>query len=246
MFRKASSSPRLDERLVTVTDPKSIASEQYRLVRSRIEHLGAEKGLRSLVVTSPVVGDGKSVTIANLALSMAQSKDKRVALVDCDLRRPRLHTLLGAQMKEGVVEVMQEKSKWEDVMIPLQNQRLFFLPAGKTVSSSPDWLSSSQMKKLIATLSQQFDYVLFDTPPILPLADASILGAQVDGSLLVLRAGKTTRETLTLAMQSVDLTNWIGVILNGVDFIHSAQYGSVYAMYQKTYYGKELEARGVI
>ncbi len=245
MFGKSGNGVHVDDHLVTLLDPKSIAAEQYRVLRSRIEHLSLDKGFRTFVVTSPVVGEGKSTTAANLALSMAHSKDKRVALVDCDLRRPTLHKLLGIKMKEGVVDVLEEKAKLESALIPIQNPALpsplYFLPAGRTNEVSPEWLGSNKMENLVTKLAEQFDYVFFDTPPILPLADSAILGAKVDGSLLVIRAGKTSLEVLTMAMESIDLQNWVGVVLNGVDFIRSARYGSVYAMYQKTYYGQGVK-----
>lgn len=235
----------MDDHLVTLTDPKSIAAEQYRVLRSRIEHLSLDKGFRTFVITSAMVGEGKSTTAANLALSMAHSKDKRVVLVDCDLRRPTLHTLLGVRMKEGVVDVLEEKAALQSALVPIQDPSLpnplYFLPAGRTNSVSPEWLSSAKMEKLIATLSQQFDFVFFDTPPILPLADSAVLGGKVDGSLLVIRAGKTSLEVLTMAMETIDLQNWVGVILNGVDFVASSRYGSVYTMYQKTYYGQGVK-----
>jgi capsular exopolysaccharide synthesis family protein len=248
MLGKFLGTPPFDDHLVTMTDPKSIAAEQYRVLRSRIEHLSLTKGLRSFVITSPMVGEGKSMTAANLALSMAQSKDKRVALVDCDLRRPNLHTLLGIRMKEGVVDVLEEKTKLETALVPIHHphllpNHLFFLPAGMTNSTSPEWLGSSQMKKMVMSLAEQFDFVFFDTPPILPLADSSVLGRKVDGTFLVVRAGKTSLEILTLAMESIDLQNWVGVVLNGVDFAYSSRYSSVYSMYQKTYYGQNPQGR---
>ncbi|HZR45848.1 MAG TPA: CpsD/CapB family tyrosine-protein kinase [Candidatus Manganitrophaceae bacterium] len=245
MFGKSKNGFHMDDHLVTLTDPKSIAAEQYRVLRSRIEHLSLDKGFRTFVITSPVVGEGKSTTAANLALSMAHSKDKRVVLVDCDLRRPTLHTLLGIKMKEGVVDILEEKATLSSALTPIHDPTLanplYFLPAGRTHSLSPEWLSSAKMENLIAALSQQFDFVFFDTPPILPLADSAVLGGRVDGSLLVIRAGKTSLEVLTMAMESIDLQNWVGVILNGVDFVSSSRYGSVYAMYQKTYYGQGVK-----
>lgn len=249
MRGKLMGNARFDEHLVVLTDPKSIAAEQYRLLRSRIEHLSHEKGVRTFIVTSPVVGEGKSMTTANLALSLSQSKDRRVALVDCDLRRPTLHRLFGMRMKEGFIDVLEERTPLETALIPMEHPlltpgALSFLPAGRANAASPEWLGSSKANKLITLLSERFDLVFFDTPPILPLADAAVLGGKVDGALLVLRAGSTPVETLTLAMQSVDLQNWVGVILNGVDFERSSQYGGIYASYQKTYSARAIEGRG--
>lgn len=249
MRGKLMGNARFDEHLVVLTEPKSIAAEQYRVLRSRIEHLSHEKGLRTFIVTSPVVGEGKSMTTANLALCLSQSKDRRVALVDCDLRRPTLHRLLGMRMKEGFIDVVEERTALETALIPIEHPllptgALTFLPAGKANAASPEWLGSSKADKIITLLSERFDLVFFDTPPILPLADAAVLGAKVDGALLVLRAGRTPVDTLSLAMQSVDLQNWVGVVLNGVDFERSSQYGGIYASYQKTYAAQAIEGRG--
>lgn len=249
MRGKLLGSPRFDDHLVVLTDPKAIASEQYRLLRSRIEHLSHEKGFRTFMVTSPVVGDGKSMTTANLALSMAQSKDRRVALIDCDLRRPSLHRLFGMRMKEGLIDVLEERSPLEKALVSIEHpllpaEALSFLPAGRANAAAPEWLGSTKMSKLVTLLSERFDMVFFDTPPILPLADAAVLGGKIDGAILVLRAGSTSVEMLNLAMQSIDLQNWIGVVLNGVDFERSSHYSGVYAAYQKTYSAQAIEARG--
>ncbi len=249
MRGKMMGNARFDDHLVVLTDPKSIAAEQYRVLRSRIDHIVQEKKLRTFIVTSPVVGEGKSMTTANLALSLAQSRDRRVVLVDCDLRRPTLHRLLGMRMKEGFIDVIEERTALEAALIPIEHPllppgALSFLPAGKANVASAEWLGSSKTDKLITLLSERFDLVIFDTPPILPLADSAVLGAKVDGALLVLRAGSTSVETLSLAMQSVDLQNWVGVILNGVDFERSSHYGGIYASYQKTYSAHAIEGRG--
>ncbi|WDT81729.1 MAG: P-loop NTPase [Candidatus Manganitrophus sp.] len=121
MRGKSFGSARFDEHLVVLTDPKSIASEQYRVLRSRMEHLSQEKGARTFIVTSPVVGEGKSMTTANLALSLSQSRDRRVALVDCDLRRPTLHRLFGMRMREGFVDVLEERTPLETALVPIEH-----------------------------------------------------------------------------------------------------------------------------
>lgn len=249
MRGKVSGSARFDDHLVVLTDPKSIAAEQYRVLRSRIEYLSQEKGFRTFMITSPIVGEGKSLTAANLALSLSRSRDRRVVLVDCDLRRPSLHRLFGMRMKEGFIDVVEERCPLEAALVSVEHPllppgALSFLSAGRANAASPEWLGSSKTDKLITLLSERFDLVFFDTPPILPLADAAVVGAKVDAALLVLRAGHTSIETLTLAMQSADLQNWIGVILNGVDFERSSHYGGIYATYQKTYSAQAIEGRG--
>lgn len=152
-------------------------------------------------------------------------------------------------MKEGLVDVLEERVPLEAALIPIEHPllssgSLSFLAAGSTQVAASEWLASAKMKKLIASLAERFDTVLFDAPPILPLADSAVLGARVDGTILVLRAGKTSTETLDLAMQSIDLQNWVGVVLNGVDFERSSHYSAVYSSYQKTYSAQATEDRG--
>ncbi len=188
--------------LVTITDPRSPASEAYRTLRTNLSFYSLDKSLRTLVVTSPAAGEGKSTTIANLAVTMAQS-GRRTILVDTDLRRPTLHELFGAQMSPGLTDaIMAEAGD-----LPLQKtavENLWLLSSGSKPPNPADMLGAARMEQIIAQLAEQADIVLFDAPPVMAAADAAILGSRVDGVLLVIQAGKTRRDQAERARETLE------------------------------------------
>ncbi len=188
--------------LVTITDPRSPASEAYRTLRTNLSFYSLDKPLRTLVVTSPAAGEGKSTTIANLAVTMAQS-GRRTILVDTDLRRPTLHELFGAQMSPGLTDaIMAEAGD-----LPLRKtevENLWLLSSGSKPPNPADMLGAARMEQIIAQLAEQADIVLFDAPPVMAAADAAILGARVDGVLLVIQAGKTRRDQAERARETLE------------------------------------------
>lgn len=178
--------------LVTITDPRSPASEAYRTLRTNLSFYNLDKPLKTLVVTSPAAGEGKSTTIANLAVTMAQS-GRRTILVDCDLRRPTLHELFDLAMTPGLTNLVME----EVGELPLQQtavENLQILSSGPKPPNPADLLGAARMDQIIAQLTERADMVLFDVPPVMAAADAAILGAKTDGVLLVIQAGKTRRD----------------------------------------------------
>lgn len=178
--------------LVTITDPRSPASEAYRTLRTNLSFYNLDAPLRTLVVTSPTSGTGKSETVANLAVTMAQS-GRRTILVDCDLRRPNLHELFGLPSEPGLTNMVLENIADP----PLQKtsvDNLWLLSCGAKPPNPADLLGASRMDQIIAQLAGQADFVLFDAPPVLAASDAAILGVKVDGLLLVIQAGKTRRD----------------------------------------------------
>jgi non-specific protein-tyrosine kinase len=178
--------------LITLTDPRSPVSEAYRTLRTNLSFYGLDQPLRSLVVTSPAGGEGKSTTIANLAVTMAQS-GRRTILIDCDLRRPSLHTTFGLSEEPGLTNLVLG----EVTDPPLQEtgvQNLWLLASGTQPPNPADLLGSKKLDQVIAGLAESADFLLFDAPPVLAVTDATILGAKVDGILLVVQAGKTRRD----------------------------------------------------
>jgi non-specific protein-tyrosine kinase len=178
--------------LITLIDPRSPVSEAYRTLRTNLSFYGLDKPLRSLVITSPAGGEGKSTTIANLAVTMAQS-GRRTILVDCDLRRPSLHTIFDLNEEPGLTNLVLG-----DVTdLPLQEtgvHNLWLLASGTQPPNPADLLGSKKLDQIIAELGESADFLLFDAPPVLAVTDATILGAKVDGILLVVQAGKTRRD----------------------------------------------------
>ena len=199
--------------LITLTNPRSPVSEAYRTLRTNLSFYSLDNPLRSLVVTSAAPEEGKSTTIANLAVTMAQSGRKTI-LVDCDLRRPSLHTLFNLENNAGFTNMMLD----ENAAAPLQKtevDNLWVLTSGPKPPNPADLLGSRQMDRVIETLAGQADLVLFDAPPVVAVTDAVVLGAKVDGVLLVVSAGKTRREHAEKAKQILEKANVriIGVTL---------------------------------
>lgn len=185
-------SKRVTMTLVTITDPRSPASEAYRTLRANLSFYSLDKPLKTLVVTSPAAGEGKSTTIANLAVTMAQS-GRRTILVDCDLRRPTLHEVMGLAMSPGLTNYILEEVS-ELPLQPTSVENLWLLSSGTKPPNPADMLGAARMDMIIARLTEQADIVLFDAPPVMAAADAAILGAKADGVLLVIQAGKTRRD----------------------------------------------------
>lgn len=188
--------------LVTITDPRSPVSEAYRSLRANLSFYSLDKPLRTLMVTSPAAGEGKSTTIANLAVTMAQS-GRRTIVVDTDLRRPALHELFGGQMSPGLTDAMMAAAG----DLPLQKtavENLWLLSSGPKPPNPADLLGAERMAQIIAQLTEQADIVLFDAPPVMAAADAAILGARVDGVLLVIQAGKTRRDHSERARETLE------------------------------------------
>ena len=205
-------------------DPKSIAAESYRTLRTNLQYSSFDEEYKVIVVTSSEPGEGKSTTAGNLALSIAQG-DKKVALVDCDLRKPSIHKKFGLSNTAGLSDVIVGK---EDISIVghRYNENLTVLTSGKIPPNPSEMLASKSMKALIDALKSVFDCVILDTPPVQAVTDAQILSTRADGTLLVVRAEKTKKESV---LNSVNLlkkvnANIIGTVLNGVDAKRSNYY----------------------
>lgn len=205
-----------ESRLVALRDPRSAAAEAYRTLRTNIQFSSLDKRLRTILATSTAPDEGKSTTIANLAVTMAQS-EQRVILVDCDLRRPTLHTLFGTRNDEGLTSLMLQ----EGASLPLQPtgvEGLLLLPSGPLPPRPADILGSRRMEAVIQQLLEQADVVLFDTPPVTAVTDAAVLATKVDGVLLVFRAGNTKRDRAREARRLLEKVNahLVGVVLTDV------------------------------
>jgi capsular exopolysaccharide synthesis family protein len=178
--------------LITLTDPQSTAAEAFRTLRTNLMFSSLEHPLTTLLATSPAPDDEKSLTLANLAVSMAQGGRKTI-LVDCDLRRPTQHTLFGVAAQPGFTEALLSDNP-APALVSVGVENLSLLPAGSTPPNPADLLGSRRLQSLIATLQSQADIVLFDAPPLLAVSDAALLATKVDGVLLVVGAGKTQRD----------------------------------------------------
>src|SRR6185503_365457 len=188
--------------LIALRDPRSPAAEAYRTLRTNIQFSSLEKPLRTLLATSTAPDEGKSTTLANLAVTMAQA-EQRVILVDCDLRRPTLHALFDLPNDAGLTSMILA----QDEAPPLQETSvpgLSLLASGPLPPRPADILGSRRMEVVIARLCAEADIVLFDTPPVNAVTDAAVLATKVDGVLLVFQAGKTSRDSARQARQILE------------------------------------------
>lgn len=206
--------PVLHPLLVAAIDPHSEAAERYRSIRARISHREETTPVRTMMVTSPGAGEGKSITAANLALTMAQEFQRRVVLVDADFRGSSLHALFGLEGVPGLADVLAGDATLDDVMVYMPDYRLTLIPAGRTPQFPTELLASSAMRRAIDSLRDRFDRTIVDTPAVLPLADAGTFGPLVDGVLMVVRAGVTLRPALDRALAAFDDDKMLGVVLN--------------------------------
>lgn len=204
----------LDRRLVAAFAPQSLAAEQYRSLRTRIRNAESGRVLRSIIITSPNKGDGKSLTAANLALTMAQEFQQRVLLVDGDLRRPSVARLFGLADTPGLSEVLMGAADADETIVTLPHQHLSVLPAGAIPSHPAELLGSTAMRRLLDTLRTRFDRILIDMPPVAPLADVSIASGMTDGLLMIVRAGVTPKPAIERALTGLDPSKILGLVLN--------------------------------
>ena len=200
--------------LVSAIAPHSTVAEEYRAIRTRLTQHEEHAPLRTMMITSPGAGEGKSVTAANLALAMAQEFQRRVVLVDADLRGPSVHALFGLEGAPGLAEVLAGEVTLEEALVYLPDYRLTVLPAGGTPQFPTELLGSAAMRRALDTLRARFDRVLLDLPSVMPLADVGTVAPLADGVVVVVRAGVTQRPALDQALEALEETKVLGVVLN--------------------------------
>jgi capsular exopolysaccharide synthesis family protein len=205
---------RLNPMLVAGLAPNSPAAEQYRALRTRLGHAEGSAVMRSVLITSPHKGEGKSITAANLALTMAQELQRRVVIVEGDLRKPSLQQMFGLPVGPGLSEFLSGAIELKDVIKFLPQYHLTVIPGGAVPMNPAELLGSTAMRRLLDHLRTRFERVILDTPPVLPLADVAVLAPMVDGVLLVVRAGFTPKPAIENALRGFDASRLVGVVLN--------------------------------
>jgi len=211
--------------IITLTDPTSPAAEAYRTLRINLEFASVDEPLRTLLVTSSGPGEGKSTTLANLAVAMSDG-DRTVILVDADLRRPSQHELFGLSNEHGLSDMFRTESTFDDP--PLQSvpdSSLKVLTSGSLPPIPSQLLAARKMDEVIARLAERADVVLFDAPPVVAVTDASLLATKVDGVLLVVRAGDTRRDHVRAAKDRLEKVNarLVGAVLVNAPFDSSLE-----------------------
>lgn len=208
----------VDGRVVTLTAPASTAAEQYRTLYYRLERMRALRPMKVMAVTSALAGEGKTVTAVNLALTAARANpESRIALVDADLRCSQVSDYLGVRAKPGLFELLAGEAEMRDVVRRFKSTSLAILPSGGTCEEPTQILAGARMKRLLQLLREAFDEVYLDLPPTLPFADASILGCQTDGVLLVIRANSTPVSRVNDAVEQLGGAPVIGCVLNAAE-----------------------------
>lgn len=214
--------------LVTVHDARSSSAEAYRTLRTNLMFSQAVQTLRTIVITSPSPGEGKTTTAANLAVSFAQ-QGMRVLLADCDLRRAKIHSLFGVPRSPGLTELLVGQETQEAVIRDTSVTGLYLLTSGNLPPNPAELLGGAMMRKTLESLSEAFDLIVLDTPPLLAASDASILATIADGALLVVRAGATEAEAGHQALQQLSAVGArvVGAVLNDPD-AKVQKYGAYY------------------
>jgi capsular exopolysaccharide synthesis family protein len=232
------------EQLVSLAASGSFAADQYRTLRHSIDRLRNESGLQVLAVTSSCPGDGKSVTALNVAGTLAQSLNTRVLVIDADLRRPSVaeYLGLGEAATPGLVEAIQDAAcDWTLFVRRLDRINLSVLPAGAPQSAPYELLNSTRLEAILAEARRRYDYVLLDTPPLVPFPDGRVLSRWVDGFLMIVAAHRTPRRLVAEALNLLDPAKLIGVVFNGDDRSDFGRYG--YNGYRDSYYNPTAKHR---
>lgn len=192
-------------------------AEQFRTLRSRLYQIRAVRSLRTLLVTSSVPGEGKTFVTSNLAQSIVRQPDRRVLVIDADLRCARVHTHLGAPSSPGLTDYLRGEVDEMAVVQHGQEGNLCLIAGGSEVTNPSELLLNGRLKKLLDRVAPIFDWVIVDSPPCLPVADATILADFCDGVILVVRAGTTPRSVAQRACQEMQGKSVVGVVLNAVE-----------------------------
>ena len=217
---------RVDPNIVTYFDPKALITEQYKILRTNILSMNKGKPPKAFVVTSSIHSEGKTVTSLNLAISFSQAIHKpKVLLVDADLRRGRVARYLGVQTQVGLNEVLNGSAKLEDALFKVDIDNLTFIASGSVPENPAELLASENMKSFLSEARARFDYVIIDTPPIIPVTDSGIVGSQVDGVLLMVQAGRTQRGIVRRAEELLHQSHStiLGHVLTNIEY-HLPEY----------------------
>jgi len=233
---------RMAARLISHFAPKSPIAEAYRTLRTNIQYTHIDKPLRTLLVTSPGPGDGKSTSVANLAIVMAQMGTK-VLLIDADLRRPVLHSVFKLDQRLGLSNVLAGRAEFSEAIAPTNIENLHVMTCGTLPPNPSELLGSSTMARTIESLKPEYEIVLFDSPPAIAVTDAAVLARLVDGVFLVVKAGYTSKQATFRAhslLQQVK-ARVLGTLLNSVKM--ESMYGTYYYHYHYHYYSHNTNGK---
>jgi capsular exopolysaccharide synthesis family protein len=223
-FATVSPNIRPTSRLVFFGEPNSLAAEKFRFLAVRLRQLQQSRPLKKILITSTIPQEGKSTVAANLACTLARTRGQKTILIDGDLRRPTVASVFGVSSLPGISEWLQGKSELATSIHQIEGTRLCILPAGALPSNPLELMQSGKLSALMQTLSDWFDWIVIDSPPILPLADTSIWMRLADGFLLVARQGFTERDVLKRGVEAIEPSKMLGTIMNGSTTTHHSDY----------------------
>ncbi|MFH1006224.1 MAG: polysaccharide biosynthesis tyrosine autokinase [Candidatus Latescibacterota bacterium] len=234
--RRTPAGERVDPVLISQQDTKDTVVESYRSLRTNLQFSNVDKALKSLLISSPGPSEGKTLTVANLAISFAEM-DKRTLVVDADLRKPRQHKLFGVGKTPGLTDYLVGTAALEEVIVPTEVVNLSLIPAGKGSPNTAELLGSNRMSDLIRKLTAEYDMVIYDTPPLIPVTDGALLASKMDGVLLVVKHGGTHKEAAHHAVEILQKVGApiIGAILNDVEVVRRPGYYRYYSRYYHYY-----------
>ncbi len=209
----------VDAHLVLLTDPHSAHAEQYRAVRTNILAMSPEKPIQIVVVTSSVPSEGKSVSSVNLACTMAEELDRKVVLIDADMRKPTMHKLMGLDNQRGLSDYLTGGCMLEMVLQRCRLPNLWVLPSGRVPPNPAELLGGKRMDDLLARLRRDYDFVVIDSPPVISTTDPGVISPRVDGTVLVVRMEKTPRDVSKRALEQLKKAraNVLGTLLTGLE-----------------------------
>ena len=229
-----------DSLLIDVSRPHEAPMEEFRTLRTRLNHLKTLQPIHSVVVSSPSPAEGKSLTAANLALAQAHLAGNTTLLADFDFRRPIIHNLFGIDRSPGITDYLLGKVPLHQAIRRIAGTDLWVMPAGEAVINPLELLNLREVKLLLDRLPTLFNWIILDSPPLLFAADANLLSTLCHGTLLVVRIGHTTIDSVTRAMQSMSNNNVLGIVVNGA---RRGELYSKYTYYHSYYSPKEEEER---
>lgn len=231
----------MDDKLVSFFAPSSLITEQFRRLRTHIIKANMPAAHKTIMVTSAMPGEGKSLVSINLAVIIALELHSHALLVDCDLRNPSVSRLFGLHEEKGLSNYLTGESEIPDLLIKTAVDKLAIIPGGPLQENPVELIGSEKMKNLIKELKARYDdrYIIMDTSPILATTEPAVLNQMADGIIVVIKSGDTARETIEQAIKLLDKNKIIGVVLNNIEFKTKAliqkHFGAKYQYYDYRY-----------
>ncbi len=224
--RKQNQKEKKVTRLISLDNPKSAISEQYRLIRSNLHFSSVDREIKSIVITSPDPSEGKTTTSSNLAIVLSQ-QGKQVLLVDADLRKPSVHHTFNVSNLEGLTSVLTKETSLNHAILKTYVPNLDILTSGPIPPNPSELLESRAMEILMKQLKETYEYIIFDTPPILAVTDPQIMSNKCDGVVMVVASGKTKKDRALRAKDLLQKANslMLGIVVNGVEGKQNSFYG---------------------